>query len=85
MMTVKELIEKLQTLPQDSVVIVSKDDVMDEYGPLSCTSSGIYIAEKAWRGGFFNHDQFDGEDYDYDHDSDKVEMAICLHPSQRSK
>lgn len=50
-MIVKELIELLQTMPEDSIVIMQKDSEGNGYSPLSSVDAEtIYKAETTWYG-----------------------------------
>lgn len=50
-MIVKELIELLQTMPEDSIVIMQKDSEGNGYSPLSSVDADtIYAAETTWYG-----------------------------------
>lgn len=50
-MTVKELIEQLQSMPQDSIVILQKDAEGNGYSPLSCADpDAVYEADSTWSG-----------------------------------
>ena len=50
-MIVKELITLLQTMPEDSIVILQKDSEGNGYSPLaSVDAETIYAAETTWYG-----------------------------------
>lgn len=50
-MIVKELIALLQTMPEDSIVILQKDSEGNGYSPLSdVDADAIYNAETTWYG-----------------------------------
>ena len=50
-MLVKELIEILQSMPQDSIVILQKDSEGNGYSPLyDVDSDAIYVKETDWYG-----------------------------------
>lgn len=51
-MRVKELIELLQNMPQDALVIQSKDSEGNVYKPVDDISLGRYRAETYWYGEF---------------------------------
>ena len=70
-MTVKEMIELLQDLPQDHKVIMSKDSEGNSFSPFEDYSEGIYTEETTWYG-----------DWRQDEDLEKGEKenAICLWP-----
>lgn len=54
-MTVKKLIERLQALPQDSIVILQKDVEGNGYSPLSMIDhNAVYKADNAWSGDVFS-------------------------------
>ncbi len=73
-MTVKELIEKLQSLPQDNVVIMSKDGEGNEYSPLSDMSVGLYAAETTWRGDYYDPKDIESEE------RSSYDPVVCLWP-----
>lgn len=52
MVTVSELIKKLQHCPQDAVVIMSKDGEGNSYSPLATVEGEniVYIPETSWDG-----------------------------------
>lgn len=75
MMTVKELIEKLGELPQDSLVVMSGDGEGTKHSPLSDLSESLYIAQNTWSG-----DLYDPEDLDPE-DREGSESVICLWPA----
>jgi hypothetical protein len=51
MMTVKELKEALENMPDDMQVIIQKDAEGNGYSPLAGTDSDcIYIADNTWSG-----------------------------------
>jgi hypothetical protein len=76
-MVVSELIELLQTLPQDSLVIMSKDGEGNSYSPFSGFGEGIYVAETTWRG-----DYYDTEDAeDYKEEADDWVACVSLWPT----
>lgn len=49
-MKVSELIEALQKLPQDSLVVMSKDAEGNNYSPFSDCDERFYIADSTWSG-----------------------------------
>lgn len=52
-MTVSELIELLQTLPQQAQVIVSRDSEGNSFSPISPSwSKGVYFPDTSWTGDF---------------------------------
>jgi hypothetical protein len=77
-MTVKELIENLERLPQDSLVIMSKDAGGNQHGPLSVTSVGVYAPETTWRGAYYDPKEFEEEGYEYD--AENIYHVVCLWP-----
>lgn len=72
-MTVKELINKLQELPEDHKIVMSKDAEGNSYSPLSNISEGVYVADSTWSGDYY--DTGDAEE-------EEIEGApvICLWP-----
>lgn len=73
-MTVKELIEKLNTLPPDQLVIVSKDGEGNEHSPLSEISTGFYAPDSTWSGEFTSRAQ-DAADLG------ATQEVVCLWPT----
>lgn len=55
-MTVKQLIEKLKLLPQNSVVILQKDGEGNGFSPCDGAESAIYRADSTWSGEVLNED-----------------------------
>jgi len=49
-MTVEELILELKTLPQDLIVIMSKDAEGNRYSPIVETDVAYYEADSTWSG-----------------------------------
>lgn len=62
--TVAEWIEILKELPQDSVIIMSKDGEGNEFSPLSNYGTGIYVADTTYSGEIYNEDEYDEEEDD---------------------
>lgn len=78
-MNVKELIELLQELPEDSVVVLSKDGEGNSYSPWSGYSTGVYWPESTWEGSFITSD--DGEYYDDALEEPSVVPCVVLWPT----
>ena len=56
-MTVKELKEQIENLPDDMEVILQKDAEGNGYSPLSDVDSNcVYIPETTWYGGMYSLD-----------------------------
>lgn len=51
-MTITDLITKLQTLPADATVVMSKDAEGNEFSPLEDFTVGDYEPETTWSGEF---------------------------------
>ena len=49
-MTVADLVKLLSTLPQDAVVVQSRDSEGNDFSPLSEASVERYVAITKWRG-----------------------------------
>jgi len=58
-MTVKQLIAKLQKLPQSALVVMSCDGEGNNFHPLSVAEESIYRPESTWAGQLVGH----GGDY----------------------
>lgn len=57
-MKVSEFIELLQKLPQESLVVMSKDAEGNSYSPFYGTTQGSYLKENSWSGEvFFSEDR----------------------------
>ena len=59
-MTVKELKEKIATMPDDSIVVMSCDAEGNGYSPLAEARTGKYDAETKWHGSYCAGDEDDG-------------------------
>jgi len=70
-MTVSQLIEQLQTLPQDLEVIIGKDSLNDDFSPLDDFVLAEYQPDNSWSGLATYQSDFD--------DNNKVN-AIILFP-----
>jgi len=73
-MTVKELIEKLQAIPGDRLVVMSKDAEGNEYSPLDDVRGGYYRAETTWTGDFTSRPE-DAEEMG------AKQEVVCLWPT----
>ena len=69
MITVQELIKKLEKLPLQSIVVMSKDSEGNEFSPLVQIEDLYYIPENDWSG-----------EIDYK-PSDKSQKCIVLWPT----
>lgn len=49
-MKVRELIEQLQKMPQDSIIVMAKDAEGNDYSPLSSIEEYLYVHETTWYG-----------------------------------
>jgi hypothetical protein len=72
-LTVAQLIEKLSELPQDRIVVQSKDAEGNGFSPFSEATLEDYVAESTWAGELIAADE-DPEDYD------DVSPAVVLWP-----
>lgn len=71
-MTVRELVRKLQELPQEALVVMSSDGEGNSYSPLDSLWIGDYVAESTWSGNMFVEDELEpGEGV----------AAVCLDPT----
>ena len=75
-MKVKELIERLQKLPEDSLVVMSEDAEGNGYSPLSNVEEALYEAETTWYGEAYPLEPEDADDYR----PTNAEKAVVLHP-----
>jgi hypothetical protein len=56
-MTVAELIKELEGMPQESIVVMSKDAEGNEYSPLSSIDpDSVYVADSTWSGDVYSTD-----------------------------
>ncbi len=74
-MLVKELIEILQKLPQDYLVVKSKDAEGNDFSPLDEATVEMYIPSSTWSGEISNEE----EHAEY-HDEPYVANAVVLWP-----
>ena len=49
-MTVKELLEELKDVPEDTLVVMSRDAEGNGHSPLSDVGDSMYLAESTWSG-----------------------------------
>lgn len=61
-MTVGQLREQLEQLPEELIIVMSKDAEGNGYSPLSSVERALYSAESNWSGEV--HDEEDPEDVD---------------------
>ena len=59
-MTVKQLIEILNTFPQDSLVVMSGDGEGNNFSPLEDIAKYRYVAKTTWRGDIYDTTCVDG-------------------------
>lgn len=52
-MIVSDFIDVLKKMPQDSIIIMSKDAEGDNYSPLYDIEQGSYLKENSWSGEVF--------------------------------
>lgn len=73
-MTVKELREALENLPDDLPVVMSKDSEGNAYSPLSSYADDVeYVAETTWYGELYSKDEDERPDNGVD--------VLCLWPT----
>lgn len=53
-MTVKDLIEQLQDLPQTHEVVMSKDAEGNSHSPVAELAEGVYVADSTWSGDYYS-------------------------------
>ena len=66
-MKVKELMEMLQTVPEDREVVLSRDAEGNGYSPLADSGELWYVPYSTWGGDCYNLDEeeeFEGQDAD---------------------
>jgi hypothetical protein len=63
--TVKELIELLQTLPQDHIVVMSADGEGNNYSPYADYGLGRYTPETTWYGEFTSWDEDEDDEGEF--------------------
>lgn len=73
-MTVKELIKKLKSMPQDAEVVMSSDAEGNSHSPVDEAYDGWYAAEATWSGSWFQ-DKADSDEF-----SDVVCKSVCIYP-----
>lgn len=61
-MKVKELIDALKELPQDALVVMSKDAEGNGYSPLADIGQYKYAAHCTWAGEIYPTDEEEGEE-----------------------
>jgi hypothetical protein len=69
-MTIAELIIELQKLPQDALVVQSKDAEGNGFSPIAEASMGCYAADTTWSGDFGSADDFPD-----------APVAVCIWPT----
>jgi hypothetical protein len=90
-MTVSDLIALLKELPQEALVVLSRDSEGNDFSPLSESySKGVYIQDSAWAGDFQSppppesldpHDMYGEEREEWESGTyDDQPPAICLWP-----
>lgn len=55
-MIVKELIELLKDMPQEALVVMSKDSEGNRYSPFADMGTAIYVPETTWFGEVYSLD-----------------------------
>jgi hypothetical protein len=77
-MLVKDLIELLQTLPQDYEVIMSKDSEGNHYSPFHSFVLAQYIPDNTWSGEIVTEE--DQQYAEYHEPEPYVENSVVLFP-----
>lgn len=77
-MTVRELIEKLEELPQDLPVVMSSDSEGNGYSPLSLIHQVWYVAESTWNGEVYTDE--DLEELKADGMAGDAKKSVCFWP-----
>jgi hypothetical protein len=73
-MKVKELIEQLKLMPQDSEVVMSKDGEGNNFSPFAEMTKCLYEPENTWSGELVDEEELDEEP------SETCLRAVCLWP-----
>lgn len=76
MTTVKELIEILSELPQDSVVVLQKDSEGNGYSPLAGAEAAKYIPENTYSGEVLCQEDVDDGEYE----GQDMMDCVVIHP-----
>ncbi len=75
MTTVKELIEILSSLPEDSVVVLQKDSEGNGYSPLAGGEAAKYLPETTCNGEVPCSEDIEGGEYE---EEDIAKMLNCV-------
>lgn len=76
-MTVAQLREEIKDLPDDMLVVMSKDAEGNDHSPLADTWEGRYAAETTWYGDVYSADD---DDDDWGVCPDNAVPAVVLVP-----
>jgi hypothetical protein len=80
-MTVKQLKEVLAGLPDDMLIVISKDAEGNDYSPLSNLTTGEYTPDSTWRGEFYPYADEEGTEFLPLEECN----SACLWPGELSK
>ena len=61
-MTVKELKELIESLPDEMLVVLQKDSEGNGYSPLAGDDNCMYIPENTWSGYVYEEDELEEDD-----------------------
>jgi len=78
-MTVKEQIEELSKMPQDSEVVMFRNSSLGvSHSPVHAAFDGHYAAEETWGGIWVDQDEIEEMREEYDHLD--FNPTVCLDP-----
>lgn len=61
-MTKKELLAALEGVPDETLIVLSKDGEGNGYSPLADAESAFYLADSTWSGDVYDEDADEEED-----------------------
>ncbi|TXH09297.1 MAG: hypothetical protein E6R04_08530 [Spirochaetes bacterium] len=77
--TAGELKAQLKDVPDDTLIVMSKDAAGNSYSPLARVFSAAYVAETTWSGDVYSLDTDDEDDeWGYAPPEDKVPAVILV-------
>ena len=83
-MKVKELIEILNTVDENSEVILQADSEGNSYSPLDGLQNGYYIPENTWSGHFYDpewtYDDVCMDEDEWEDLQNTTPLAVILYP-----
>jgi hypothetical protein len=78
---VSELKEILNSLPDDTQIVMSSDSEGNSYSPLSGYCVGQYVPENTWSGTFYDETDFKSECEEGYCEPDSAIVALCIWPT----